>query len=310
MNRAVKLYTINGFLGSGKTTFLKNILEKNENLKIGVIQNEFGKIGIDGEIIKKDGMEMIEINRGSIYCSCLQLSFIEALKEMYDRQVEYLFVEGSGLADPSNMNEILDALDSLQSNAMDYKGAICLVDSAQFLEQLDEIETVEKQLKHSQLAILNKIDLVDKTKVDKIKSVIKEIKSDILFEEASFGKFEWNFMDKDLMELSPMNFQETINSPDNKPKTLHMTFEEVINISEFEKFINIIKKDCYRIKGFVEFDDGWKQIDAVGPKVDYKNINEEKSGSQIVFISKIGPLVIKPIFSNWEELVGVEMKVR
>ncbi len=94
MKKPIKLYTVTGFLGAGKTSFLKHVLERSGDAKVGVIQNEFGKIGIDGDIIRKDGMEMIEINRGSIFCSCLQLSFIEALQEMADKNVDYLLLRG------------------------------------------------------------------------------------------------------------------------------------------------------------------------------------------------------------------------
>jgi len=310
MAQPIKLYTVTGFLGSGKTSFLKNVLEKTGETKVGVIQNEFGKIGIDGDIIRKDGLEMIEINRGSIFCSCLQLSFVEALKEMSEKEVEYLFVEGSGLADPSNMNEILDALHSIKPDAMDYRGAICVIDGAHFLEQLEEIETVEKQVKHAQMALVNKVDLISEDDKIKIKGILKELKSDIVIEEAEFGAFNWDFMKEDLLSLSPMNFDETLNTTENKPKTLHMTFDEVIDKDALDNFLNQICKDCYRIKGFLQLEKGWHQVDVVGSRVDYKKIETREDSSSLVFISKIGPQIIKPIFSTWEEHVGTKMKLR
>ena len=94
-----KLYLLTGFLGAAKTTFLTNVLKDLEGKKLAVIMNEFGKVGIDGALIQKEGMELVEINRGSIFCSCLQLSFVSALIEMADRNMEYVFVESSGLAD-------------------------------------------------------------------------------------------------------------------------------------------------------------------------------------------------------------------
>lgn len=66
MKEKTNLYLLTGFLGAGKTTFLTNILNDLSGEKVGVIMNEFGKIGIDGTIIKKNGMELVEINRGSI----------------------------------------------------------------------------------------------------------------------------------------------------------------------------------------------------------------------------------------------------
>ena len=86
------LYVLTGFLGAGKTSFLLNILDNVKDKKIGIIQNEFGKINVDGEIIRRNGIEMTEISRGSIFCSCLKLSFVQALAEMSTKDLDYVFV--------------------------------------------------------------------------------------------------------------------------------------------------------------------------------------------------------------------------
>ena len=104
-----KLYVLTGFLGSGKTTLLLKILEHLKGHRVGIIQNEFGKLSIDGDILRDDDIKMVEITRGSIFCSCLKLSFVSALSEMAQQDFEYLFVESSGLGDPSNVEEILNA---------------------------------------------------------------------------------------------------------------------------------------------------------------------------------------------------------
>ena len=122
MANKTKLYLLTGFLGSGKTTFLTNVLEDLSGNKVAVIMNEFGKVGIDGTIIQKEGMEIVEINRGSIFCSCLQLSFVSALIDMADRNMEYVFVESSGLADPSNIGDFLEAVEVAKGDVYDYSG--------------------------------------------------------------------------------------------------------------------------------------------------------------------------------------------
>ena len=64
-----KLYVLTGFLGAGKTSLLQHLLDRLQAKKTGVIQNEFGKLSIDGELIRRNGIEMTEISRGSIFCS-------------------------------------------------------------------------------------------------------------------------------------------------------------------------------------------------------------------------------------------------
>ena len=99
-----KLYVLTGFLGSGKTTVLLKLLEILKGHRIGIIQNEFGKLGIDGTILRNDEIQMVEINRGSIFCSCLKLNFVQALAEMAAQDFEYLFVESSGWGDPVSLS--------------------------------------------------------------------------------------------------------------------------------------------------------------------------------------------------------------
>lgn len=82
------------------------------------------------------------------------------MMEMVERSIKYLFVESSGLADPSNIGEILDAIESVKGNVYDSKGAICIVDGVHFLEQIKGLETVERQLKHCHLAVISKIGQV------------------------------------------------------------------------------------------------------------------------------------------------------
>ena len=61
----IKLYFLTGFLGAGKTTILRNLLENMEGTKVGVIQNELGKISIDGTVLQNNDIQMVELNRGS-----------------------------------------------------------------------------------------------------------------------------------------------------------------------------------------------------------------------------------------------------
>ena len=92
-----KLFVLTGFLGAGKTTFLKRILHDLEGTKVGVIQNDLGKVNIDGELIEKDGLELREISQGSIYCSCRKLDFVKALAELAQRGLDYVLVETSSI---------------------------------------------------------------------------------------------------------------------------------------------------------------------------------------------------------------------
>ncbi|SHH97386.1 CobW family GTP-binding protein [Sporanaerobacter acetigenes] len=310
MGKKTKLYLLTGFLGSGKTTFLTNTLKDLSEKRVGVIMNEFGKVGIDGTIIKKEDMELIEINRGSIFCSCLQLSFVSALVDMADRDMDYVFVESSGLADPSNIGEFLEAVEVAKGDVYDYSGALCIVDGLNFLEQIEDIETVERQLKFCHLVVISKVDLIDEDRLVKVIEKIKEINDSAEIQTAINGKMDYDFLEKNLLEKGWIDSEDTTNTLDNKPKTLTLTYEGELTKEELTRFLDIIKIDSYRIKGFFKLEDGWNQVDVVNKKIDYKLTDKEETTSQLVIISKIGPQIIRPIFNAWESVVGKEMKLR
>ncbi len=310
MVKRIKLYLLSGFLGAGKTTFLNNILETLSDKNVGVIMNEFGKIGIDGQVIQKEDIEMVEINRGSIFCSCLKMSFVSAMTEMADQDLEYLFVESSGLADPSNIGDVLYGLEVTKGDVYDYKGAICLVDGLHFLDQIKDIETVERQLKHCHLIVISKTDLINEETIRDVSTKIQEINPKANIQIASFGKLDRKILEEDLIKGHILESEDTTNTPENKPKTLNLTFDKEIRKEDLTKFIDSISKDSYRIKGFFRLVDGWNQVDVVNQKIDYKLIDDTRDKSQLVIISKIGPQIIRDIVNNWKDIIGEEMKLR
>lgn len=305
----IKLYFLTGFLGSGKTTILRNLLENMEGTKVGVIQNELGKISVDGTVLQNNDIQMIELTRGSIFCSCLRLSFVDALVQMSQKGLEYVFVESSGFGDPSNAEEILEATKVMVGDAYDFRGCICLVDCFNFLDQLGDTETIDRQLKHCNLAVLTKIDLVDRERIEFIKEKVQEINPVCPITESANGNIDCSFYNMDLMKYKWAECEETTNSAATKPKTFSMNFTGEVEKEKLEAFLEKIEPDVYRVKGFFKVkEEGWKKIDVVGKKLDYAPY-EEQPQSQLVFISKIGIALIREISEVWEACVGLPMKL-
>jgi G3E family GTPase len=154
------------------------------------------------------------------------------------------------------------------------------------------------------------VDLVDKNTIIRIKDKISEINSSAEIAETSYGKLNYDFLNRDLLKNSWAEVEDTTNSPENKPKTLSMSFKGVAAKEDLIKFLNIISKDTYRIKGFFLLEDGWNQVDVVNRKIDFKKWSQAEAESQLVFISKIGPNIIKPIINTWKEVIDQEMQLK
>ena len=327
MNKKIALYALTGFLGAGKTTLLTHLLYELGDKKVGIIQNEFGKLGIDGEILKShDNIEMVEINKGSIFCSCLKFNFLSALIDMSKQDLDCVFIESSGLADPSNIGEILTVCKQSAGDVYDFRGVICLVDALHFDEQIHDIETVDRQLKHCNLVVISKLDLVRNTiestednleghegtrehALETLIGKIREVNPVCKITTADYGKLDESFLSEDLLLYQWAESEDTTNSVENKPKTLFLNCHRNVTGEQFSAFIEQIKVDCYRLKGFFLIDNAWQQVDVVGNKVDYKPC-EAKEYSEIVIISKIGPGIIKPIFEIWQTIFGEKPELK
>ena len=104
--------------------------------------------------------------------------------------------------------------------------------------------------------------------------------------------------------------EETTNSVETKPKTLFMEFSGEVEQEKLQAFIGEIQDDLYRAKGFFRITGkGWNQVDLVGHRIDIRPC-PEKPVSEMVFISKIGPAVIRKIFGAWEDKVGLPMQLK
>ena len=107
MKKRIPVIVISGFLGSGKTTFLRYLLRES-NKKFGLIINEFGDVGIDGDLVKScngcddsDEGSIIELNNGCLCCT-VQDDFIPSIKSLlnFNPDIEAIIIETSGLALP------------------------------------------------------------------------------------------------------------------------------------------------------------------------------------------------------------------
>lgn len=368
--KPIKLYVLTGFLGAGKTTLLLHLLEHFADKKIGVIQNEFGRLGVDGPRLRQDGIEMVEINRGSIFCSCLKLSFVQALAELGKRDLDFLFVESSGLSDPSNIREILSAVAELGVNRLQFCGVICLIDAVNFLRQCseetqiagtvlpgnqqsnpgfpvqngkqdreyisnaslkvgphtpyqdDESEgdhrknasentcTVTRQLAHCQLALINKVDLVDDVQLKKVEEAVRHINPHCLIARSERGHFDLELLNQDLLSRSRTAACEaSLNTNENKPKTFSLSCGDVLPSASFMAFLKVCQADAFRIKGTVHLDTGWRQVDTVEKLIDLKE-TEAQNESTLVFLSKIGPELIRTVDRAWKAQDLPPMKLK
>lgn len=187
---AIDVYLIAGFLGSGKTTFLNRLLgQVPEGVRFMVLMNEFGEEGIDGVLIDDPELELVEISRGSIFCSCVKGDYIKALYRIaFTLEPQVLVIEASGVANPESMNK--DMATPVFQGRFNLRAKICLIDAANFLEHLATFNAVEEQIAASDLFIINKTDLTDADIVAEIKQVISRHNPEARFMETTYAQVD------------------------------------------------------------------------------------------------------------------------
>ena len=295
-----EIILFSGFLGSGKTTLLKKILMDLKGVKVGIIVNEIGKVSIDGISLSNGSLQMKELNNGSIFCACIKENFIQALVEFKKHDMDYLFIEASGISDPANMNKVLSLING--DNYFEYIGNICIIDGVYFKRLLKVYPAVERQVMCANLIILNKIDLIAASDILEIEDIIYDYRTDVNIIKASHGNVDFDEIINSIIKVE--GYEETSwNTSENKPISFYGEYEGGISFERFHDFLEVIKKESVRIKGYVRLDEVNYMVNVVGDTVELNDINEPLDSSKLVFISYQGTRYLSKILKHWKEYV-------
>ncbi|MDD6237193.1 MAG: GTP-binding protein [Clostridiales bacterium] len=262
-----KLYLITGFLGAGKTTFLKNFIRLFAGQRIQLIVNEFGQEGVDGALLSDLGAYLEEISGGSVFCSCRLDQFEKVLRQSAELHSDMILVEASGLSDPTGVRKLFSQTDRFPY--IDYQGAVCLVDAVRFPKIYATARTCMKQLASSDVAVINKTDLASEEQLVQTRNLIHGQRPDMPVIETTFGTVSAEILDA-LARAKALPEGNMPLTADLALRKLTIVIAPTITSYELQKLIEMFAEYTFRVKGFIRTTEGLRMADCVGNVVSVK----------------------------------------
>jgi G3E family GTPase len=268
---------ISGFLGSGKTTLVRHLLEAAQasGTRVAVVSNELGALGIDQALLGSGGEAFVELEGG---CVCCELSddLVDTLQRLRDEiDPDRIVIETSGVALPfdTTLNFWREPIAAWVGDDT----AIVVVNAEQLAEGRDLEGTFEDQVSSADLLVLNKVDLVPESELERLETILREIEPEAPIVRCTRGRLAPEL----LFPPSPEDFDRD-GAPPEVPDHGHEHFTtrewqapRGIEIEALEAALQA--PGLLRAKGFVETSEGTRLVQVVGRRIE---LTEEKPPRQ------------------------------
>ena len=282
----MKILLVSGFLGAGKTTFIKE-MAKNINLEFVVLENEYADIGIDGDFLDEKNLNVWEMSEGCICCS-MKGDFKSSIKKIYfEINPEYLVIEPTGVG---MLSSIIENIREINNNDIEILSPLTLIDITSFNEYLETFNNFFiDNLKNTGKVMLTKLENSSHFEIENIKNEILKINNNLEILTTDYRTFPKKW------------FGEILNkSIDNKIIDKNFSLKTHINLRTFSKEnVNLKTMDelglllnrlvngdfgkIYRAKGIVKIDGYWGKFNLVYKNFEMEPITDAK-GPKIVII--------------------------
>ncbi|HVL35556.1 MAG TPA: GTP-binding protein [Burkholderiales bacterium] len=260
----VPVTILTGFLGSGKTTLLNRILKEDHGHRIAVIENEFGEIGVDNDIIETGDEQIVEMNNGCICCTVRGdlIRILGSLKEKraqgalkFDRVV----IETTGMADPGPVAQTFFTDEEI-GNYYLLDSIITLVDAKHAPKQLDEFREAQEQVGFADRILLSKTDLSAEEEVEKLTQRLKRMNPRAPIKKVHFGNAPLaevldirGFNLNAILELDPQFLVESHHEHADAVASFVFRSDKPFDGQKLEQFlsgmIQVYGQDLLRYKG-------------------------------------------------------------
>lgn len=269
----ISVWVLTGFLGAGKTTTLNQLLQAAcfAGLQQALIINEFGKMGVDGCLVRPGDYTLYEINRGSIFCSCTQAELLQTLQHIATEvQPDHLFIEATGIAQPSDLEPLIKA--STHGDRFHIEAVIGVVDAEQFIKTAAFMQAAQAQVQCADGLLLNKVDLVDDAVRVSLREVLAGLNARAPISETTHGLIPAGFLER-LSHVPCTGQQQTAPPADILAVSLETS--ALVDRDVFLGILQRLGRKVLRLKGNVHFTQGLRFVEVVHDRITEKEPSAE-----------------------------------
>lgn len=171
----IPLVLTTGFLGSGKTTFLRSLAVREHARRLVFLVNEFSALDVDGDLVAEVAKDVLRVPGGSIFCRCVVHDFITQMQAVPERfgEIDGLVVEASGIADPGVVRKLL--ADTGLDRLYQLVAVVSLVDPGTFPKLLKALPNIQSQIRAADLVLVNKQDLFSEAELASTEALVREL---------------------------------------------------------------------------------------------------------------------------------------
>lgn len=275
MTDRVPVLVVAGFLGSGKTSLVRHLLEeaRREGIRVAVVSNEFGDLGIDAELLAQRDDDYVELSGG---CVCCRLSdeLVETLQALRERaDPDRIIIEISGVALPfeTQLHLWRDPIATWIEDDV----AVVVVNAEQLEAERDLDDTFVQQVSSADLLLLNQLDRVPEASRPRLEAKLREIEPDAPIVRCSHGVVAADLLFPPEARAARPDARRRTESV--SPHT-HERFETAISSIEAgtpsDEVVRIVRSlAALRVKGFVATADGLRLVQGVGPRIDLHEVS-------------------------------------
>ena len=296
-----------GFLGAGKTTLLNRILKEDHGRRIAVIENEFGEVGVDSDIIESSDEQIVEMNNGCICCTVRGdlIRILGTLKDKRDKgalKFDRVVIETTGMADPGPVAQTFFTDEEI-GNYYLLDSILTVIDAKHAPQQLDEFREAQEQVGFADRILLSKTDLTGEDEVKTLIDRLKRMNPRAPIKKVHFGETPLDevldihgFNLNAILELDPEFLADSHHDHHDQVESFVFRSEKPFDGEKLEQFlsgmIQVYGPDLLRYKGVLWMKGNPRRVVfqgvhmMMGGDLAKPWTKGEKKGSVMIFIGK------------------------